>query len=158
MFKLILLIFVIYLNNAFALTNKFYKYDTEFMLASEEYKVPFILLKAIALTENSKYNNNIKLENKNKTHDYGLMQINTIWLKEFKISENTILDPYVNISVAARILSDLIKKHGYSWETIGKYHSSTPKFKEKWLAKIKKNMLYIMKHDKKNNYVIVSRN
>lgn len=161
--KLIFLI-IISVYNLFALTDtdklndKFYEYDNEFMQVSKEQKVPFILLKAIALTENSDYNENIKNVNSNNTIDYGLMQVNTIWLKEFNINKNEILNPYVNISAAAKILKNLIDNHGYNWDTIGKYHSSTDKFKQIWLAKVKSNLNYIMTKDSKNDYILVSRN
>lgn len=164
MIKKLIFLMVFSVYNLFALTDtnklneKFYEYDNEFMQVSKEYKVPFILLKAIALTENSDYNENVKNINSNNTIDYGLMQVNTIWLKEFKISKNEILDPYVNISAAAKILKNLIDTHGYNWDTIGKYHSKTDKFKQIWLSKVKDNLNYIMTKDTKNDYILVSRN
>ncbi len=165
MLKKIAFLMIISIYNLFAITDtadkindRFYEFDNEFMQASKEYKVPFILLKAIALTENSDYKEDLKNFNSNNTIDYGLMQVNTIWLKKFDISKNEILDPYVNISASAKILKNLIDSHGYNWDTIGKYHSSTDKFKQIWLAKVKSNLNYIMTKDSKNEYVLVSRN
>lgn len=139
-------------NTHFA--QNFYKYDSIFQNISEKYNVPFVLLKAIALSENQEFNPNIKSSNKNKTYDYGLMQINSIWLKEFKLSENAILRPIHNIEASAKILRNIIDKEGYSWDTIGKYHSANKELKAKWVNRVKQNLVYIIKHDNKYKYVL----
>ena len=41
--------------------------------------------------------------NKNGTYDYGHMQINTIWLKYFGLTEEQALDPETNISTSKKI-------------------------------------------------------
>jgi len=154
--KKILFILIILYSNIYAnkINNNFYKFDSFFKESSKKYKIPFILLKAIALTENTTYNKKVIRKNKNKTKDYGLMQINTIWLKEFKLSEKEILKPWINIDTSARILYSLINKYGYNWDTIGRYHSSTKKYKNIWLNRIKNNMKKIIRYDYKNNYKI----
>jgi len=139
-------------NNSFS--ENFYKFDSTFKSISKKYNVPFALLKAIALTENYKFSNKEKMNNKNKTVDYGLMQINSLWLKKLNIKKRDIVKPAVNIGVAALIINDLISKYGYSWDTIGKYHSYTPKHKKKWLKKIKQNMRYLIDNDNRYNYVL----
>jgi len=135
-------------------SKNFYLYDTEFKKVAKIYDLPFILLKAVALTENHRFNANKKRDNKNKTKDYGLMQINTIWLKEEGLSEKEILKPVKNIEIGAKILKGLIKRNGYSWNTIGKYHSSTPEFKKIWLERIQENMRLLIQFDKKYKYVV----
>ena len=160
--KYILLFFVIFISFLFAINNtfftsSFYKYDLYFKEASQQFNIPFILLKSIALTENYKFNSKIKRKNKNKTYDYGLMQINSIWLKKFKLKPKHLFDPRTNIFVAAYILRRIINKYGYSWDSIGLYHSSTNIYKYKWLKKLKQNILYIIKHDKRYIYIITTK-
>lgn len=38
-----------------------------------------------------------------------------------------------NVFSGAKILHDIIKQEGYSWDAIGKYHSATPKYKNSYL-------------------------
>ncbi|MGB2552769.1 lytic transglycosylase domain-containing protein [Campylobacter sp. MOP51] len=130
------------------LPKNYYKYDKEFKKASKEYNIPLVLLKSIALTENSKMTPQTTGYNTNKTTDYGLMQINSIWLKAFNLSEDDIVDPQTNINIAAKILRDIINKHGYSWDSVGRYHSATKDKKAKWTKKVKKSMSAILKMDK----------
>jgi len=132
--------------------KNFYQYDHYFKKYSKMYNIPFLLLKAIALTENSPLNAHLVCENKNKSKDLGLMQINTIHLNEMGIKPKHLLNPDINIHVAAILLSDLIKKYGYSWDSIGKYHSRTMKHKRKWVKKVKKHITNILKYDKKHHF------
>jgi len=110
------------------------------------------LLKTVALTENESLNEKAIRYNKNGTKDIGLMQINTLWIKELPqlhLSEKKLKDPKVNIEVAAVILSKLIKERGYSWDTIGCYHSKTKKYKNIWLKRAKEKIRYIAKQDRR---------
>jgi soluble lytic murein transglycosylase-like protein len=153
--KVLLLITLVLSLSAAKLPENFYKYDDEFKEAEVRSKVvPFFLLKAIAMTENDSFDPNIKRLNSNNTYDYGLMQVNTIWLDAYGVDEDKALTPRQNIHMSAKILASIIKQYGYSWESIGRYHSATPKYKQIWLAKLKKNLLFIIKNDTKNNYVI----
>lgn len=139
-----------------SLPRNFYKYDNEFKAAEQVHNVPFFLLKAIAMTENDSFNPDIKRLNSNNTYDYGLMQVNTIWLNSFNVSEDRALTPRSNINMSAKILSNIINEHGYSWSSIGRYHSATDKYKQIWLARLKKNLIFIIRNDSKYNYVIES--
>jgi len=132
----------------------FIKYDRFFLNVEKKYQVPATLTKAIALTESS-FKEKANRKNTNKTSDTGLMQINTIWEKTFNLTKGNLLDPETNIDTAGRILHGLIIRHGYSWETIGRYHSNTPKYKKAWLKKVKKNIALIIKHDKRLKYKVL---
>ena len=130
--------------------DNFFKYDNYFKKYGEKYNISYILLKTIALTENDKLDPDIVRKNKNKSKDIGLMQINTLWIKElpkFHLSEKKLKNIDINIEVSAYILSRLIKKYGYSWNTIGMYHSKTKKYKKKWIQRAKKKVKYIIKKD-----------
>lgn len=62
----------------------------------------------------------------NKSYDVGLMQINSQWIKKWKIDPCSLLDPDANIRAGIRILSEEIKRHGMNWKAVGAYHSPTP--------------------------------
>lgn len=68
--------------------------------------------------------------------DLGSYQINYKWFKsdDFNIyfSDDSARE------YAANILSDLIHKHGYSWETLGRYHSATPQLNQYYYKKLHK--------------------
>lgn len=138
--------------SANGLPKNFYKYDKYFVEAEKYFRVPYLLLKAIAMSENAKFNPDVESLNKNGTKDYGLMQINTIWLKRLGLDKEVVKHPKVNIFIAAKILRDLIDKYDYSWDTIGMYHSRTPKFKNRWIRRVQNNMIRIIRNDKKHTY------
>jgi len=117
-------------------------YDPIFVEAGKKYKVHPMLLKKIATIE-SGLNPRAICKNTNNTCDYGLMQINSMHLKQLKqygITEKNIMDPKVNIYVGSWLLSQAIKNGGFNFEAIGTYHSATPKYKEVWLNKLIKEL------------------
>jgi soluble lytic murein transglycosylase-like protein len=113
-------------------------YDDYFIESGKFFGIPPILLKKVAVIESS-LNQNCINYNTNKTIDYGIMQINSCHFEELKkigVTENMIMSPRVNIFAGAYLLSKYIKKEGFNLEAIGKYHSHTPYFKQKWNAKL----------------------
>jgi soluble lytic murein transglycosylase-like protein len=57
--------------------------------------------------------------------DIGLMQVNyEIWGRYLNLSIRQLLNPKINILIGAFILRHYIRKYGYSWKTIGRYHSA----------------------------------
>ena len=77
--------------------------------------------------------------NTNGTLDVGIGQINSIHfrrLSEFGIAPGHLLDACIGTYVAAWHLGQLIERHGWSWETIGRYHSITPQHNRRyqWLV------------------------
>lgn len=105
------------------------------------------LLTAIAVVEGGKPG--LVSVNKNGTHDLGVMQINTgAWLKTisntfFNGDNNQAYirlknDGCFNIAVGAWILSYSIRnENGDIWEGVGRYHSRTPKYKYRYIRKVK---------------------
>lgn len=67
-----------------------------------------------------------KAQAENKSFDVGVMQINSQWLKEWKIDPAVLLDPDTNIRLGVRILKEEISRHGLSWRAVGRYHSPNP--------------------------------
>jgi soluble lytic murein transglycosylase-like protein len=118
-------------------------YDKVFIKYGQKYNISPKVLKAIAITE-STLNPTAKRYNKNKTIDYSLMQINSIWLKEqiakkLKITKKTIKLPSKNVELAAAILSRIQKKYGKSLYNISYYHSKTKSKRKKWYKKFIKH-------------------
>ncbi len=68
------------------------------------------------------------------------MQINSIHfasLKSFGISEKELRkDSCTNVFSGSWILNQVILNHGYSWEGIGKYHSKTPYYRDRYASRL----------------------
>jgi len=150
--KYLSVIFILFISINSLYAKDINKFDSLFKKYGDKYGISYVLLKTIALTENNTLNPKVIRHNTNGTKDIGLMQINTLWIKELKhmhLSEKKLKDPNVSVEVAAYILSDLIKNNGYSWDTIGMYHSKTRKYKKIWLKRAKNNIKLIAKYDNK---------
>ncbi len=113
-------------------------YDVFFEKAGADFGIEPSLLKRIATIESS-LNPHAINQNKNGTVDIGLMQINSMHLKRLAkvgVTRQSLLDPEVNVYVAALLLSSHIRKRGYNLEAIGCYHSANPVFKNQWLRRL----------------------
>ena len=65
--------------------------------------------------------------------DLGAFQINYTFHK-MKTKDYFSFDE--SYKKACSFLEELVKRHGYSWETIARYHSGTPKYNYAYLKKI----------------------
>lgn len=65
-------------------------------------------------------------QEKDLSYDVGIMQINSQWIKQWKIDPVSLLDPETNIRYGLKILKGEIDKHGMNWRAIGSYHSPNP--------------------------------
>ncbi len=91
--------------------------------AGKIYNISPALLWAIS-KEESRFNPYAINFNANGTYDYGHMQINSWWAD--KVGSDvwaTLGDPCQCTMAGAWILSQCIKRHGYTWEAVGCYHS-----------------------------------
>ena len=98
------------------------------------YAIDPVILKAIAVVESGQDPNAIRV-NKNKTLDYGLMQINSVHLESLEkkgVTGNGMSfssDEKKAASIPSHnIYAHKINRWGYNWYAIGAYHSETPKF------------------------------
>ncbi|AXE33395.1 type III secretion system invasion protein IagB [Chromobacterium phragmitis] len=84
------------------------------------------LLYAIALQESGMRPDAIG-RNRDGSRDLGLMQINSIHLprlRQLGVNESQLLEsPCLSVVVGASILSDMMKRYGYSWEAVGAYNA-----------------------------------
>ena len=64
-------------------------------------------------------------EKRGISYDVGLMQINSYWIRKYKIPLSALLHPRSNIYVGCWILRQEIGRHGFSWKAVGRYHSPT---------------------------------
>lgn len=100
--------------------------------AGVEYSINPKILEAIAKVE-SNFNPRAVNWNKNGTYDFGIMQINSLWGQTLgREWWSTLGDPCTNIKGGAMILSQCMKKYGYTWEAIGCYNSQTPSIRNKY--------------------------
>jgi soluble lytic murein transglycosylase-like protein len=96
--------------------------------AAARYGVNASVLYAIAQQESSLNPAAINL-NTDGSYDFGLTQINSLWLphlSKFGITATHLMDPCTNLNVGAYILSLSMQRYGNTWQAIGAYHSSTP--------------------------------
>lgn len=90
------------------------------------YGISPLLLKAIAGVE-SDFNPYAINRNKDGSYDFGVMQINSFWVKTLGIDNWLKLgDPCFNVKVGAWVLSQCIERHGYNWEAVGCYNARSP--------------------------------
>ncbi|MBI3803482.1 MAG: lytic transglycosylase domain-containing protein [Nitrospirae bacterium] len=100
------------------------------------YKISPRLLWTIAKVES---NFNPKATNKNPdgSYDFGVMQINSAWAKVLGRDQWVALsDPCQNVKIGAWVLSQCMKRFGYSWEGIGCYNASSDEKKVAYAWKI----------------------
>lgn len=113
-----------------------------FNLASQNYKIPVGLLKAIAKTETS-FNPYAINVNSNKSYDMGIMQINSTWLPKLGrigVTQVDLFDGCKNIQIGAWILASNIKQYGFNTKAIGAYNSPSPKNQEIYARKVLSNL------------------
>lgn len=122
--------------------------------AVDMYRVPKIILLSILVVEGGR--NGMARKNKNGTHDFGMAQINTIWVKKLRnqygISNAKNLLQYngcYNIHAGAWILKTelqgaTIRSHDF-WKRVGNYHSRNERLNLKYQGLVYKAMLKIQK-------------
>jgi len=58
-----------------------------------------------------------------ESFDVGIMQINSLWLRRFKISASDAMEPHVNILLGAYILNENFIAYGPGIKAVAAYHS-----------------------------------
>ena len=94
--------------------------------AGRAYNINPLLLESIASVE-SNLNPKAINRNKNGSHDIGLMQVNSAWLKPLKLDAGELVsDPCYNTMTGAKILRQCIDRYGYDWKAVGCYNAVDP--------------------------------
>jgi len=55
--------------------------------------------------------------------DIGVMQVNSQWLRRYRLPLESVLDQPGNIQVGVWILGQAIKQHGLTWRAVAAYHT-----------------------------------
>ncbi|GCF86475.1 lytic transglycosylase domain-containing protein [Geobacter sp. SVR] len=96
-----------------------------FDAAGREYGINPQLLQSIAQVE-SNLNPAAINRNKNGSADYGLMQINSFWLKTLGTTTGELLgNPCYNVMAGAFVLRGCLDRHGENWQAIGCYNAAS---------------------------------
>ena len=109
-----------------------------FHTASVKYQLDPWLLVAIARVE-STMQPDAHRKYEDGSEDIGLMQINSVWLPELArhgIVRADLFNHCTSIHVGAWILATQLYRHGKSWYTVGRYHSTTPAKNAAWVARV----------------------
>ncbi|WP_345814991.1 lytic transglycosylase domain-containing protein [Paraburkholderia sp. PREW-6R] len=80
-------------------------------------------------------------QNANGSIDVGQLQINSVHFGDLArqgVPHNALIDPCVNVYVAAWLLKQKMVKHGNTWRAIGAYHSETPRARDAYARGIQK--------------------
>jgi len=117
--------------------------DTLFDAPCERYGVPKALALAIASHESGMRPWAMNIEGRSVLHadreqalalsqacltrglsfDIGIMQVNSQWLRRYKLPLDVVFDPRGNIQVGVWILAQCIKRHGLTWKAVAAYHT-----------------------------------
>jgi len=107
--------------------------------AAKYHQVNPMILRALAWQESHNQPDAHHL-NGNGSIDYGVMQINSIHLRDlarYGIDKDTLLQPCKNVYIAAWHLHRQMLKYGNSWAAVGAYHSETPALRDQYAASIR---------------------
>lgn len=111
--------------------------------AAREQDVPLAALVGILAAEGGKVGE--AQRNDNGSWDLGPFQVNTCNLNDLACHgftpEAILRDGCVNARAAARLLRRECDRAGNIWDAIGAYHSRTPKFRDAYIAKVKKRLI-----------------
>jgi soluble lytic murein transglycosylase-like protein len=101
--------------------------------AATKHGINYVLLRSIAEQESSfnplAVRKPLAAGNLDRSTDYGLMQINSSWLKtlgRYGVTSDSLFKPCVNADVGAWILADNFRRLGVTWDAVGAYNAMTP--------------------------------
>jgi hypothetical protein len=105
------------------------------------YHVPVTVILSVMKKENGR--NGLAVKNKNGTYDYGVFQINSIWLPKIAAYGYTRDDIQYNgcknTEVATWIISKNMAQGKAVWSSIANYHSHTPIYNKPYRESIYAN-------------------
>ena len=107
-----------------------------FSEAGTEYGISPELLWSIAKVE-SGFNPRAVRWARNGTYDYGVMQINSGWAPRLGLAVwQSLGDPCINVRCGAWILSQCVRRYGYTWKAVGCYNASNDAKRARYARKV----------------------
>lgn len=104
--------------------------------AGSRYTLSPELLESIATIE-SGMNPAARNQNRNGSTDFGLMQINSYWIKAANLDRDRLLnDACYNTQAGARVLRGCIDRYGYTWEAVGCYNATSTDKRKNYAWKV----------------------
>jgi len=85
-------------------------------------------------------------QNKGRSTDVGLMQINSFWFKKLNVPQTYGFRECFNINFGTWILAYEIENHGLNLKAIGKYHSPNSEKGKSYSSKVLDIMIKILKN------------
>lgn len=116
--------------------------------AASFHRVNPLILRAIAIVE-SGGRPEATNRNRNGSVDYGMMQINSIHLPElarYGVGVSDLYDGCKSVFTGALILRRSIDRYGNTWAAVGSYNSATPYFRDRYAAKVRSVVNYLLSH------------
>jgi soluble lytic murein transglycosylase-like protein len=113
-----------------------------FDAAAKYQRVSPTVLRAIAQVE-SQNNPHAINRNRNGTVDLGVMQINSIHLRElnkYGIHRRDLMNSCKNIYTGAWLLRQKVDRYGNTWKAIGSYHSETPALRRQYARLVQREV------------------
>lgn len=99
------------------------------------------LLESIAAIE-SGMNPVARNQNRNGSTDFGLMQVNSYWIKAANLDKERLLnDACYNTLAGARVLRGCVDRYGNSWEAVGCYNASSSEKRKSYAWKIYRQLV-----------------
>lgn len=93
--------------------------------AGRTYGVSPLLLRGIATVESGMKSDAVNY-NSNGSADFGLMQINSSWLKTLKTTSQELLEnSCFNVMAGAWVMKDCLDRYGETWNAVGCYNASS---------------------------------
>ncbi len=88
-------------------------------------------------------------QQRKKSFDVGLMQINNWWLNRLHIAPEIALLPQNNIRLGLWILAQEIQRYGFNWQAVGAYHSPHKKRQQLYAYAISQHYQRFMNAEEK---------
>jgi soluble lytic murein transglycosylase-like protein len=102
--------------------------------AAVVYHVPATVILSVIKQEAG--HNGQAVKNKNGTFDYGVMQVNTIWLSKLAkygySKEDLQFNACKNVEAGTWILAQALAEGRTTWQGVGNYNSHTPDLNKKY--------------------------
>lgn len=83
-----------------------------------------------------------------KSLDVGLMQINSYWLRKWRLPLERVLEPRVNVVLGLTILKYEMRRFGATWKAVGAYHSKNPARQKRYAQKVARALASLHKEDR----------